>query len=106
MRLVQKASQRSAKGTFALDDVILPSSNSVDNITLASLTIHPNPASEYLVANGDCTVVSMTLVDMNGRIVTKASGNVLNVSELPEGNYIAVVSTAAGASSHRVVVKH
>ena len=44
--------------------------------------------------------------DMNGRIVTKASGNVLNVSELPEGNYIAVVSTAAGASSHRVVVKH
>lgn len=106
VRLVQKASQRSAKGTFALDDVILPSSNSVDNITLASLTIHPNPASEYLVANGDCTVVSMSLVDMNGRIVTKASGNVLNVSELPEGNYIAVVSTAAGASSHRVVVKH
>ncbi len=106
IKLVQKASQRSGKGTFAIDDIVVTEDSGIDDVTVSSIEVHPNPASEYLVANGDATIVSMKLYDMNGRVVTSVAGNVINVSELPEGQYIVVVSTSASSTTHRVIIKH
>lgn len=106
VKLVQKASQRSGSGTFALDDILMAGDSGVDGVTLESVTVHPNPASEYLVANAGNTILSLKLYDMNGCLASSVTGNVMNVSELPDGNYIAVVSTAAATSSHRIIVKH
>jgi len=106
IKLVQTPSQASGSGTFALDNILRSTTGGVDEIELTSLTLHPNPASEYLVANAGVTISSVTLYGMNGIVAASTSGNVLNVSELPDGNYICVVSTASGSSSRRVVIKH
>ncbi len=106
VKIVQKASQRSVRGVVALDDIVIAPDAGIDDVTVSSVRVHPNPASEYLVANAETTIISLTLYDMAGKVAAVSSGNVLNVSSLPEGQYIAVVRTSAAASSHHIVIRH
>jgi hypothetical protein len=97
----------SASGSFAIDKITVNnSSDGVNDLEISALTVHPNPASEYLVANADVVIESIELVGTNGVTVAKSAGNVLNVSEVISGNYIAVISTANSRASRRVVIKH
>lgn len=107
IKVVRTPSQASPSGSFSLDNIFLDDQEgSVENIEIASLTIHPNPASEYLIANADCSILSISLYSANGANVAQAAGNVLNVSEIPEGTYFAVVTTAAGRTSRTIIIKH
>ncbi len=107
VKLVQNPSQMSASGSFAIDKITVNnSSDGVNDLEISALTVHPNPASEYLVANADVVIESIELVGTNGVTVAKSAGNVLNVSEVMSGNYIAVISTANSRASRRVVIKH
>ena len=46
------------------------------------------------------------LYSMGGTMVASAIGNVLNVSEVEEGTYIANIYTAKGCTVRKIVVKH
>ena len=68
--------------------------------------MHPNPASNYLIANAGCNILSVELFSTAGAKVAEASGNVLNVSAVPAGNYLLRVNTMGAQSVHHVIVKH
>lgn len=107
IKVVQTTSQMSHNGTFYIDNILTGSQSGVaDIVSDSTVTVYPNPAAEYVIANAGTTIHSVELVGMNGLSVAKASGNVLNVSELPEGNYIVLVETGSGRTAKRVVVKH
>ncbi len=106
IKLVQVASQASAAGKVGIDDIVIAEGAGVEDIEMTSLTLHPNPCSEYLIANGGVTVTALELYNVAGVKVAQTAGNALNVSELPDGNYIAVVTTAGGRTSRQIVVKH
>ena len=108
VKLVQIAGQASVGGTFVLDNALKTSGSTglADDMEITSVTVHPNPASEFIVANGGVMVEAMELVDMTGRRVAAARGNVLNVSEIAAGNYVVLVRTASFSVSRKVVVKH
>ena len=73
---------------------------------ISNITIHPNPATDYIIANGDALVKTIELTSMNGQTVARADGNVLNVSDTPAGTYLVKVTMASGASTvKKVVVK-
>ncbi|MBP5314749.1 MAG: T9SS type A sorting domain-containing protein, partial [Muribaculaceae bacterium] len=46
------------------------------------------------------------LLNMNGAVVAKAQGNVLNVSEIPSGAYLARVNVAGKKVTQKVIIKH
>ncbi|MDE6574843.1 MAG: N-acetylmuramoyl-L-alanine amidase [Muribaculaceae bacterium] len=107
VKLVQTASQISGSGTFGLDRIEIAEGAGISSIvTDNTVTISPNPASEYIVANADGIIESVELVDMDGRSIAKAKGNVLNVSSIANGHYIALVTNANGTSAHRVIIVH
>ena len=79
----------------------------MENVEVSNITIHPNPASEYIIANGDALVKSLELTSMNGQLVMKASGNVLNVSETPAGAYLVKVTMVSGITTvKKVIIRH
>ncbi len=108
IKLVQNPSQMSAAGTFAIDDINYLGKDAVEDIESgnATLSIHPNPASEYLVANADYLITGIRLVNAAGITVAEAAGNVLNVSEIADGAYFAIISSGAGQVTRKVLVKH
>ena len=108
IRLVQKASMMSKSGTFRIDDIykLNGEGSGVADIDVASISVYPNPASEYIIANGGVVVESMTIVSLDGVTVASRGGNVINVSDIAAGNYIVVVRTASGSVAKKVIIKH
>lgn len=107
VKVAQVESQISHKGTLGIGAVLTTAPAGVNDITVASgVTVHPNPASEYLVASANAMITNVELVSLNGTTVAKADGNVINVSDIAEGQYIMLVNTAYSRTAHKVAVKH
>lgn len=95
------------KGTLYLDKVAQGSAaDGVGRVEIAGLRIYPNPASELLIANADCTILGVEVVALDGRTVATSTNNVVNVSDLAEGVYVAKIYTLAGCESRQIAVKH
>ena len=108
VKLAQVNNGMSRTGAFRLDNVnlIVDGSLGVEKVEIADLSVYPNPASEYLIANADGMVDRIDLYSMGGTMVASAIGNVLNVSEVAEGTYVANIYTAKGCAVRKIVVKH
>lgn len=107
VKVSQTPGLASAAGNIALDRMSTRSGDSgVNDIEISNVTVHPNPASAYVVANGDVLIQGMELVSLNGSTVARVSGNVINVEAVPAGHYFVLVYTANGRSAHRVIINH
>lgn len=109
VKIVEVPTAMSKSGTVRLDNMMVATAeDGVESIEIATVTIHPNPASEYLIANGDATIGSIELISMSGATVARCSGNVLNVSGVAEGTYVAKVkfATSNGVAVQKVIIKH
>ena len=111
IKIVEVPSQMSKKGTVYVDQISLAKANEagLEDIVAdenAAISVHPNPASNYLIANAGCNILSVELFSTAGAKVAEASGNVLNVSAVPAGNYLLRVNTMGAQSVHHVIVKH
>ncbi|MDD6669729.1 MAG: Ig-like domain-containing protein [Bacteroidales bacterium] len=98
----------SKKGTVYLDKIQIGTAadGGIENIESASVRVHPNPASELLIANADKTILGIELISLDGKKVAAANGNVLNVSEVASGIYVAKIYTANGFGTKRVAIRH
>ncbi len=108
IKLAQIESLSSRKGSFQIDEIkyIPNGALGVENVFAPEVSVYPNPASEYLIASADGFVTRIELVSMGGTTVATAMSNVLNVSEVAEGTYIANIYTAQGCAVKKVVIKH
>lgn len=107
IRLNQSNKLQGMTGAVKLDNfVVYPGKGGVSNVEVSSLTIHPNPASEYIIANGDDLIESLELISNAGATVAKAQGNVINVSEIANGNYLLKVNISGTEVIRKVIVKH
>lgn len=106
-KIVETQSLMSKAGVVYIDNVAKHKDAGVENVEVSNITIHPNPASEYIIANGDALVKSLELTSMNGQLMMKASGNVLNVSETPAGTYLVKVTMVSGITTvKKVIIQH
>lgn len=109
IKIVEQPTQMSKSGTIYIDNIYTTEDAGIDDVTAdqtTGVTVYPNPASEYLIANGPVVISSVRLVDMNGRLVAASAGNVLNVSDTAQGNYFMIVRTASSQTVHKVIIKH
>ena len=78
----------------------------VSDVNAASVTVYPNPATNFVkatVKNGE--VSAMTVMNMNGQVVASAKAASVNVSALPAGVYVVKVQDAKGNVTTSKVVK-
>ena len=109
IKIVEIPSQMSKKGTVYVDQISFVASAGIEDVVAdenSAITVHPNPASNYIVANAGCFILSVELFNASGSKVAQTSGNVLNVSAVPAGNYLLRVNTAGAPTVHHVIVKH
>lgn len=105
--IAQAGGQISKTGTVYVDNVSVGGAgSSVNDIEISGLRLYPNPASELLIVNADSFIAGVELYSIDGKLMAKASGNVVNVSELPIGNYVAKIYTNDGFATKKVVVRH
>ncbi|TYB77180.1 T9SS type A sorting domain-containing protein [Bizionia myxarmorum] len=90
-------------GTYTFEGICLLS---VDDFSLKSISVTPNPAQDYINIDFPNSISNYTteLFDIAGKLVLK-SNNVerLNVSKLHSGIYILKISTDTGSVSKRII---
>lgn len=92
------------KCSIKLDNLLkLAEGGGVNEIEIESLSVYPNPASEYIIVNADTLIEGLQLVSTSGITVAETSGNVINVSRVTSGNYILKIKIA-GRYAHRMVI--
>lgn len=76
IRLVQKSSMMSKSGAFKIDDIykLDGEGSGVADVDIATVSVYPNPASEYIIANGGIVIESLTLVSLEGVTVASRGG--------------------------------
>lgn len=106
--IAQTGGQISRKGTVYIDKMAIGDAEDagVGSIETENVRVYPNPASELLIANGDKYILKVELISLNGQLVAAAKGNVLNVSNVPSGIYVAKIYTQNGYGVKQVMVKH
>lgn len=106
--IAQTGGQISRKGTVYIDKMAIGDAEDagVGSIETENVRVYPNPASELLIANGDKYILKVELISLNGQLVASADGNVLNVSNIPSGIYVAKIYTQNGYGVKQVMVKH
>lgn len=93
--------------SFKVDELIkLAGAGGIDKVEIDSLTIYPNPASEYLIVNAGTTLIGLELFALNGVKVAEVPGNILNVSEIANGTYVLKIHAMAGATQRQVIIAH
>lgn len=106
LKLVEVPSQMSKTGTAFIDRITVGEDAGVDDAVMSQISVYPNPASQYLIANAPAFITSVSLIDLNGRTLTTVGGNVINVSAVPSGNYLMRVNTQGSSTIHKVVIRH
>lgn len=83
---------------------ITTSTDDVDSV-LSALEIFPNPTSDQLTITSDSKIEHVTLSAVNGQIVKIEDTGLIDMSYLPTGPYVALVTFADGRLASRIVVK-
>lgn len=103
----QSTTKQSANTIIKLDNLVkFANQGGVENIEAYSLTIGPNPASEYIIANGDAYINKLEMYNLNGQKIAEREGNVINVSEISNGTYIVKIYSQGITFTRKVIVLH
>ena len=80
-----------------------------ETIGASGLSLYPNPADDFLLMDAKDVVKKVEVFDMQGRNVKAFKPNnkklVLNISELPAGNFVLKVQTSKGKMVKKFVKK-
>lgn len=72
-----------------------------------SVTLFPNPASQFVTIVSTSQVTNVSIKDVNGRDLLKTTERKLNISNLQTGLYVITVTDSMGnQSSHKLNVQH
>jgi hypothetical protein len=82
----------------------------IEELAALKLTVYPNPSNGLFTVNfGDIQINSITVTDLNGRVVTSFSVNATsidaNLVELNNGLYIMNVSSDKGTVQKRIAIQ-
>lgn len=82
----------------------------VNNSTLSSAAVYPNPFGSYLQIGGAAGVARITLTSLTGQVAMEFRGNgsetyTLNTAQLPAGFYLITLESAGGERLVKKVIK-
>ena len=78
----------------------------VSQLEASSVSVYPNPASDYVRVNADAEIVAIELYNAGGSLVKKVAGtDEISVSDCPAGYYLVNVITESGSIRKSVIVK-
>lgn len=98
-------------GSAYIDKIAINNENFLNTTETPALKftktkIYPNPASDFVNINSDSTVKNILVVDVSGKVMkVNASGNQVDVRNLPVGTYILKAETKDGYFTEKFIKK-
>jgi hypothetical protein len=80
----------------------------VSNVSVESISVYPNPASDIVNVVVGSANASVSLTDVTGKVVASATGSgtvVLSTTDVPAGLYVVSVKSDEGVTTAKVIVK-
>lgn len=88
--------------TFSLVRPVLAVSDSAKN----SVSVYPNPATDYLTVNAASKLSSVEIYDMSGKkVAAELVGNTVDVKSLSKGSYVIKINTANDSTTQKFIKK-
>lgn len=87
-------------GSFTLSPVV-----SVTNLDATSFSAYPNPAVSELNVTANEQVVSLSIINLEGKVVATSASNKVDVSTLTSGVYLYEATTVSGLKAINKFVK-
>ncbi|MDR1675390.1 MAG: substrate-binding domain-containing protein [Tannerella sp.] len=84
------------------------SGNGMEVTDVTDIRIYPNPVTEGFYVTGLIHPAQLTLLDVSGRLMYSGqavNNEYIHIKSLPEGMYIAVLSTAKGSRQIKIIKK-
>lgn len=108
LKIVQTGAVQGKNGTLKFDNLVRfeNQSGGVEDVEMTTVSVYPNPASEYVIATADGLVEAMELYSTDGAKVASRPGNVLYVGDIATGTYIVKVHTSGAVVVEKIVIKH
>lgn len=96
-----------ANGNNRYDNITLTANTylNVQNNALNNVTVYPNPAENIINLSTDLDVISVSLVDLYGRIVATTSEKTFSTQNLNSGMYFMLIETNQGTVQKQVIKK-
>ncbi|MCZ2356568.1 MAG: T9SS type A sorting domain-containing protein [Bacteroidia bacterium] len=80
--------------------------NYLDELSLNSIVLFPNPATDYLWLSNEPAIHEICLYQLSGNFVCKAADFPINIQSLAPGLYYAVIKTKTGRQYHQKIIKN
>ncbi|MEP0479573.1 MAG: T9SS type A sorting domain-containing protein, partial [Nonlabens sp.] len=93
------------------ETVSIMSTASVGEATDSSISIYPNPANSFITATANNAIESISITDMNGRMITAtqftgaANEQRLEIGELSSGIYFVTIKSDVGQKIEKLLVE-
>ncbi len=86
---------------------VLPNTAVAENAMNISMHIYPNPCSSQLFIQSHEPIKGIQLYDLAGKLILEQQAQpYLNVTDIQDGLYMILVSTANGTAVHKIAVHH
>ncbi|WP_249028264.1 T9SS type A sorting domain-containing protein [Nonlabens xylanidelens] len=93
------------------ETVSIMSTASVGEATDSSISIYPNPANSFIMATANNAIESISITDMNGRMITAtqftgaSNEQRVEIGELSSGIYFVTIKSNAGQKIEKLLVE-
>lgn len=76
----------------------------LDNFDKTNFVVYPNPSSDIITIQSDIEIVSVSLVDLNGKNIgiKKLSMGQYSLGNIPSGAYIIIITSEIGVSKAKI----
>lgn len=104
--IVKNTTKMGRSGSIRLDNLVGVKPAGIREVSASDVSISPNPACDYIVADAAGIVNAMELYDLNGRLVARNAANYINVTDIEAGVYVVNVYTAGRKMVKKIIVAH
>jgi len=89
-------------GTIRFDNMLKKASSGIDEVPIAGMKL--SCEGDYIVASADTYIQGMELLDIQGRTLKAAGGNVINVAGMAHGAYLVRVHINGRTTTQKVKI--
>jgi hypothetical protein len=98
IRVSFNGSTDNTTGSSRIDNITMVADTyvGISDVILPEVLIFPNPVADNIQVWSDATVLNITIVDLNGRVVLESKESIISVDQLESGMYLMLIETTLG----------
>lgn len=98
IRVSFNGSTDNTTGSSRIDNITMVADTyvGISDVILPEVLIFPNPVADNIQVWSDATVLNITIIDLNGRVVLESKESIISVDQLESGMYLMLIETTLG----------